>query len=154
MLPHTFRAFWVAFALVCATLSGAVASAQESGFSPGQVWTFELDPAEPPATLTILKVEAHQEVGQVVFISVSATRMPSGVVMNLRFPMSRESLERSVIALLRTDEVAFDIRQYESWKRLSGYVYRTSVSEAMAYVRNSERGGERPNKSLERTREG
>src|SRR5512147_490606 len=99
------RAMWTAFAILYAVLSGVAAFAQESEFSPGQVWTFKLDTTEPPATLTVLKVETLDDVGEVVFISVSATRMPNGIVKNLRFPMAREALERSVVSLLRTDEV-------------------------------------------------
>jgi hypothetical protein len=154
MLLRIRRASWAALATFYAALSAADTSAQKPEFSPGQVWTFQLDTTEPAATLTVLEVETLEGVGEVVFISVSATRMPSGIVKNLHFPMAREALERSVVSLLRMDEVTFDPRQYETWKRLSGYVYTTSVSEAMAFVRKSEGSGERPNKSLERTREG
>ena len=139
MLSQNRRASWAALATFYAALSAADTSAQKPEFSPGQVWTFQLDTTEPPATLTVLKVATLEEGGEVVFISVSATRMPSGVVKNLHFPMARDALERSVVSLVRTDEVTFDLRQYETWKRLSGYLYTTSVSEAMEFVRESER---------------
>jgi hypothetical protein len=130
---------WIALATLFAAPSLADASAHKTEFTPGQVWTFQQDSTEPPATLTVLKVGTLEKVGEVVFISVSATRMPRGVLKNLHFPMARDALERSVVSLVRTDEVTFDPRQYQAWKRLSGYVYSTSVSDAMAFVRRSQR---------------
>src|SRR6185295_6402034 len=125
MLNRIRLASWAALLTFCAALSAADTSARKPDFSPGQVWTFQLDRAEPPATLTVLKVETLEKVGEVVFISVSATRMPKGILNDLHFPMSRDALARSVVSLVRMDEVKFDLRQYEAWKRLSGYVYTT-----------------------------
>jgi hypothetical protein len=139
MLIRIRRTSWAALATLCAAIAAADTSAHKTEFAPGQVWTFQLDTMEPLATLTVLKVETLEKVGEVVFIAVSATRMQSSVVKNLHFPMSRDALERSVVSLVRLDDVTFDPRQYEAWKRDSGYVYSTSVSDAMAFVRRSER---------------
>lgn len=52
---------------------------QKRDFIPEQVWTLHLDPSEPAATLTILKVETLEKIGDVVHISVSGVRVPGGV---------------------------------------------------------------------------
>jgi hypothetical protein len=139
MLISVRRASAFILATVSVALSVTWAADHKPEFSPGQVWTFHLDPSEPAATLTVLKVETLPQLGEVVFISVSATRMPSGILKDLRFPMARAALERSIVSLVRMDEVKFDPRQYEAWKSRSGYLYSTSVSDAMELVRKSKR---------------
>ena len=110
---------------------------QKRDFTPGQVWTFQLDPGEPAATLTILKVETLEKIGDVVHISVSAVRVPSGVTRIGHLPLSRAALEKSVVELVRTDSGPADLGGYEAWKRAKGGVFTTSVSDAMSFVRQA-----------------
>lgn len=113
------------------------ASSQKHDFSPGQVWTFHLDKSEPTATLTVLKVEALEKIGDVVHVSVSAVRVPSGVTRVGHLPMSRAALDKSVLELVRTDTTPVDLGGYEQWKRAKGGVFTTSVSDAMSFVRQA-----------------
>jgi len=115
----------------------AGAPSQKHDFSPGQVWTFHLDSGEPAATLTILKVETLEKIGEVVHISVSAVRMPGGVTSIGHLPMSRDALERSVVKLVRTENGPPDLGGYETWKSAKGGVFTTTVSEAMSFVRKA-----------------
>jgi hypothetical protein len=110
---------------------------QKHGFVPGQVWTFHLDASEPVATLTVLKVETLEKIGEVVHISVSAVRVPGGVTRIGHLPMSRGALDSSVLKLVRTDSVPADLGGYEQWKRAKGGVFTTSVSDAMNFVRQA-----------------
>lgn len=116
---------------------GADAASQKHDFSPGQVWTFRLDAGEPAATLTVLKVGTLEKVGDVVHISVSAVRVPSGVTRIGHLPMSRAALDKSVIELVRTDKAPPDLGGYEAWKNAKGGVFTTSVSDAMSFVRQA-----------------
>lgn len=110
---------------------------QTTKFSPGQVWTFHLDPSEPQATLTILKVETLEKLGEVVHISVSAVRVPGGVTRIGHLPMSGAALRNSVVELVGTDNAPADLGGYEQWKRAKGGVFTTSVSDAMSFVRQT-----------------
>jgi hypothetical protein len=111
-------------------------NSQRHAFSPGQVWTFHLDVNEPTATLTVLKVETLEKVGDVVHIPVSAARVLGGVTRIGDLPMSRTALDKSVIELVRTDTAPVDLG-YEQWKRARGGVFTTSVSDAMNFVRQA-----------------
>jgi hypothetical protein len=115
----------------------AGAPSQKHDFAPGQVWTFHLDPGEPAATLTILKVETLEKLGDVVHISVSAVRVPGGVTGIGHLPMSRSALDRSVVKLVGTEDRPPDLGGYETWKSAKGGVFTTSVSEAMNFVRQA-----------------
>jgi len=110
---------------------------QKHNFIPGQVWTFHLDPSEPASTLTVLKVETIEKIGDVVHISVSAVRVPGGVTRIGHLPMSRASLDTSVLELVKTDSATADLGGYEQWKRAKGGVFTTSVSDAMSFVRQA-----------------
>lgn len=112
-------------------------NSQKHDFSPGQVWTFHLDTGEPAATLTILKVESLEKVGDVVHISVSAVRVPGGVTRIGHLPISRAALDKSVKELVRTDSAPTDLGGYEQWKRAKGGVFTTSVSDAMSFIRQA-----------------
>jgi hypothetical protein len=120
-----------------ALLMGAGTASRKHDFAPGQVWTFHLDAAEPAATLTVLKVETLEKFGEVVHISVSAVRVPGGVTSIGHLPMTRAALERSVVALVRTDSPPMQLGGYEEWKRARGGVFTTSVSDAMSFVRQT-----------------
>jgi hypothetical protein len=127
----------VSLLLLAGMALAAGAPAQKHDFRPGQVWTFHLDSGEPAATLTVLKVETLEKVGEVVHISVSAVRVPGGVTSIGHLPMSRDALDRSVLELVRTEKKPADLGGYESWKSAKGGVFTTSVSEAMSFVRQA-----------------
>jgi hypothetical protein len=123
--------------LVGGLVMAADTSSQAHKFSPGQVWTFHIDPGEPAATLTILKVETLEKIGDVIHISVSAARVPGGITRIGHLPMSRAALDKSVVELVKTDSAPMDLAGYEQWKRANGGVFTTSVSEAMSFVRQA-----------------
>jgi hypothetical protein len=115
---------------------------QTHTFAAGQVWTFRLDPKEPPATLTVLRVETLASIGDVVHISVSAIRTPTGVTQVGHLPMSKSAMDKSVLELVRTDAGPMDLAGYETWKKAKGGVFTTSVSEALEFVREAMRRGQ------------
>lgn len=135
MMRHAVLALLVLF--IGSETMGADAASQRHHFSPGQVWRFRLDAGEPPATLTILKVETLEKLGDVVHISVSAVRVPGGVTQIGHLPMSKAALDESVIELVRTDKSPVDLKGYETWKRAKGGVFTTTVSDALSFVRQA-----------------
>ena len=126
--------------LIAGSTMASDANQQKHDFVPGQVWTFRLDASEPVATLTVLKVETIQKIGDVVHISVSAVRVRDGVTRIGHLPMSRAALDKSVLELVKTDTARADLGGYEQWKRAKGGVFTTSVSEAMSFVRQAIEG--------------
>jgi len=132
------RPFTTLISLLVAGLTMAAdTNPQKHDFIPGQVWTFHLDPSEPPATLTVLKVETIEKIGGVVHIAVSAVRVPGGVTRIGHLPMSRAALDTSVLELVTIDSATADLGGYEQWKRAKGGVFTTSVSDAMNFVRQT-----------------
>ena len=123
--------------LIGGVVMAADSNTQNHDFSPGQVWTFYLDPSEPAATLTVLKVETLEKIGDVVHISVSPVRVPGRVTRIGHLPMSRAALDKSVIELVKTDSAPAELGGYEQWKRAKGGVFTTSVSDAMSFVRQA-----------------
>ena len=138
-----FRCIFVSLLLLASSRLGADTTTMQQThvFSRGQVWTFRLDPTEPPATLTILRVESLPKLGEVVHISVSAIRMPTGITSVGHLPMSKAALDRSVIALQRTEMGIPNLVGYEAWKSAKGGVFTTSVNEALAFVREAMQRG-------------
>jgi hypothetical protein len=138
-----------------ATVGALVACDHKDDFEPGQVWTFRLDKSEPASTLTVLKVESLPKHGKVVHISVSAIRVPEGVTSIQHLPMSQDAIERSVLTLVRTERSPPDLAGYDTWARAQGGVFKTSVEDALRVIRDNlaQHPEQRPNNSLERTRE-
>lgn len=122
---------------VASLVNAADDDSQKHDFSPGQVWTFHLDAREPAATLTVLKVETLERIGDVVHISVSAVRVPGGATRIGHLPMSRAALDKSVVKLVRIESASPDLGGYEQWKSAKGGVFTKSVSEAMSFVRQA-----------------
>jgi hypothetical protein len=125
------------FPVIAGIAMAADIASTKHDFKPGQVWTFQLDPSEPAATLTILKVETLEKIGDVVHISVSAVRVPGGVTRIGHLPLSRAAVEKSVVELIRTDSAPTDLGGYEAWKSAKGGVFTTSVGDAMSFVRQA-----------------
>src|SRR3954464_11802908 len=125
------------FLLIVGIAMASDPTSQKHDFSPGQVWTFQLDPSEPAATLTILKVETLEKIGDVVHIAVPAVRVPGGVTRIGHLPLSRAALDKSVVKLVSTDSAPPDLGGYEAWKSAKGGVFTTSVSDAMNFVRQA-----------------
>jgi hypothetical protein len=98
LVVHAFR---VAICLLLATFAVAPAISADTKpveYAPGQIWSFRPDAREPHATLTTLRVESLPKIGQVVHISVSAVRVPTGVTSIGHLPMSRAAMDRGAAA--------------------------------------------------------
>jgi hypothetical protein len=119
-----------------ATLSGEPPVALEKhSFAVGQVWTFHLDPTEPPATLTVIYVETLEKIGEIVFVSVSVARTATGVTHDLRLPFLKAALDESVIKIVGTKAETMYPRQYDTWKAHGAKFWTRSVNETLKMLR-------------------
>lgn len=92
-------------------------------FKEGQVWSYRARPGEEASTLLINKVETYPKIGQVFHISLDGLsyrnrRVAGGVAHEMpHFPVSRKTLDASVLKLLRTSAPNPDYRTgYAQWK--------------------------------------
>jgi hypothetical protein len=111
----------------------------DSKYKPGQVWSYKTRHGEESSTLTVLRVEATKE-KRIVHIRVDKIRLKNCRGGNEpetfeHMPFSREALEESVIANLRTVRVPDFHDGYSEWR--SGWdagkagIYTISVSAAI-----------------------
>jgi hypothetical protein len=135
-------------ALLSVAMIGLVAAKSPKGFlkevtdpkyKPGQVWSYKTRPGEKNSTLTVLRVEA---VGakRIVHIRVDKIRLknclggpePDNIE---HMPFSREALDQSVIASVRTVPLPNFESGYHEWRTAwnagkAGF-YTITVAEAV-----------------------
>jgi hypothetical protein len=112
----------------------ATVAVSDEKFVPGQVWTFKSRDFEPDARLTVLKVESMPKVGVIVHVRLDGIRLrncsggpePTNIG---HAPFTRDAIERSVGALIRTGAVPSFENGYDDWKKHCGGVYTISVKE-------------------------
>lgn len=79
-------------------------TARTSRFVPGQVWTFRTPTNDlPGAALTIVRIELDTKRGPIIYVSVPLLRPAKWEGTNTFCPFSEDALNRSVIALVRTN---------------------------------------------------
>ena len=137
----------IAAYLACALISfaapksskGTLKVVTDPKYQPGQVWRYKTRPGEERSTLTVLRVEA---VGakRIVHIRVDNIRLKNcfgGEEPNKieHMPFSREALDQSVIAKVRTVPVPDFESGYAEWRTAwdggkAGF-YTVTVSEAV-----------------------
>ena len=112
-------------------------AAQDKKFHPGQVWAYNTRPGEPDSTITILKVETGQKIGEIIHVRIDNIRLrnctggPEPKVLE-HAPFTREAIEKSVTKLLKDDGVVPDFQHgYDQWKKACGGVYTLTVAEAV-----------------------
>jgi hypothetical protein len=94
-----------------------------SKYKPGQEWSYKTRPGEESSRLTILKVEPHEKLGNVVHIRVSDVKLrsataPDGVVSVIEHaPYVEEAIDESAVELMAEDVELPDFAAgYEAWK--------------------------------------
>ena len=83
---------------------GGKPTAITSRFVPGQVWTFRISSNElSGAALTIVRVDLDTRLGPIIYVSVPLMRPAMWERTNTFCPFSEGALNRSVVALVRTN---------------------------------------------------
>ena len=133
------RAFLIAYLLLTMQLATA------ADFSQGQVWSYRTRPSEPESSVLINLVETDPRFGKIFHISVRGVlvknkQAPSGITTELpHFPVSRGTLEKSLVALQGRDSPNPDYREgYETWKQAfdagRAGVFDASVAEIVDLI--------------------
>lgn len=98
-----------------------IASAQD--FAEGQVWSYKARKGEDKSQVVINKIEIDPKLGKIFHISVSGVkvknpRIAGGISTELpHFPVSEETLKRSLIKLKGTKQINPDYRDgYQTWR--------------------------------------
>ena len=94
-----------------------------SKYKPGQVWSYKTRPKEESSRITILKVEPHANLGDIVHIRVSDVKMqspaaPDGLAKVIHHsPFAEEAIDASVVELLAEDVELPDFAEgYDLWR--------------------------------------
>lgn len=126
-------------------LLSVVVIGKDGRYAEGQVWSYRTRFGEEGSTLQINKIDDDQKLGPIFHISVFEVRVknpyaPEGSVIELpHFPVSKETLDKSVVALSKTParKVAYE-EGYSHWKREfdagRAGVFSASVAEIVAGV--------------------
>ena len=105
---RTISQLIVVFIFVCSCKqehgNGNQASAIIPRFKPGQVWTFHTPPNEiTNAELTVARVDIDSKEGPIIYVSVTGVQHIALEATNMVYPFSEDALNRSVVALVRTN---------------------------------------------------
>jgi hypothetical protein len=115
-----------------------------SKYEPGQVWTYRTRPGEEGSLLTVVKVEAHDELGAIVHIRVDAVAQknahaPGGVSRVIHhMPFAADAIDRSVVELAESGVPVPNTFEhgYRLWKEAfdagKGGVWTLTVAESIS----------------------
>ncbi len=115
---------------------------KKSIYAAGQIWSYKARLNEENSTLTILKVDSREKLGNIVHVAIQGLRVlnknaPEGITKIIQHaPFSEEAISRSVIAMLQENVPLPDFaEEYEMWcdafKKGSAGVYSITVGEAI-----------------------
>jgi hypothetical protein len=109
-----------------------------SKYRPGQVWAFHASTVAPGATLTILRVENHEQFGKIVHISVSGVRLPKGGTSIGHMPFAEASIDRSVTKMIHDgDGIVKTNEGYDQWREERGGVFTISVADGINSIKQA-----------------
>jgi hypothetical protein len=116
----------------------AISNPSLSKYRPGQVWAFHSSTVAPGATLTILRVENHEQLGKIVHISVSGLRLPNGGTTIGHMPFAEVSIDRSVTKMIHDgDGIVKPNEGYDQWWEQRGGVFTISVAEGVNSIKQA-----------------
>jgi hypothetical protein len=101
------------------TLISANAMSQE--YAPGQTWLYKTREIEKSSTLTVLKVEQYDDLGEVVHIRIDQIKMANPIKGNEitdipHLPFKKSALDASVTQLKGITSVPGFQEGYDTWK--------------------------------------
>ena len=113
-----------------------------SKYKPGQVWTYKTRTGEEASRITILKVDEHDKLGNIVHIQISGVALknpsaPGGVAKLIHHsPYSEQAIDDSVLELVAENVVLPDFQEgYDTWMEAfdkgEGGIFTISVSDGV-----------------------
>lgn len=116
-----------------------------SRFEAGQVWSYHTRPGEEDSRLTVVKVESHDKLGNIIHIRVEGVAQknphaPDGVSRVIHhMPFAEEAVSKSVVELLAGDApipMSFE-EGYNIWKQSfdkgKAGVFTLTVAESISF---------------------
>jgi len=89
-----------------------------SKYKAGQVWSYKTRTGEEDSTVTILKVDSDEKLGDTVHVSVQGLRMKEGKLTKIdHLPMTEEAMDKSVVKVLKESAALTSLAAYETWKK-------------------------------------
>src|SRR5688572_21210724 len=113
----------VAIIIVACTRGGSSATASltpatTSRYKPGQVWSFKTPADQPKALLTILRVESHPKLSNIVHIALSGVSLPNGGSDVQHMPFAEAAIDHSVTSLIREGDPLPGFQSgYDQWRQ-------------------------------------
>ena len=137
-----FRQALIGIALMLGLAGAGAAWAQTDhpAYAAGQVWTYHTRPGDDGSLLKIQQVEddpALTKLGPIYHISI--IRVHLGPTRGLNeighSPVSKETLDKSVVALVKTEAAFPDASGgIEQWRAAKGGVFTISVAEIVDLI--------------------
>src|SRR5712672_2392569 len=130
-------------------LMGLVATtANAHDYKEGQLWSYRSRPGVESSVVLIILIEQHAKIGSIYHISVLQAHLPnlkngSRLTMDLpHFPVSKETLDKSVVSLLGHREILAAYRNgYNIWRAAfdagRAGVFTLSVAEIVATIEDT-----------------
>lgn len=117
--------------------------------STGQEWRYKNRPNDSNSTLVIGSLETHEEMGEIVHITVKNVKVINPIAIDgfathlQHIPISKEALEVSLIKVVSENEVADGVEQgIEEWRKNNGGVFSWSVAKAVQAIEDILNQGE------------
>ncbi len=104
-------------------------------YAEGQIWSVRQPEGQSGASLKIQKIE-DRPVGKIYHVSLIGLHLAGGRVTEVHhLPLSRETLDASLVGLVSSSDVFPDFREgYEEWKRAQGGVFTITVAEILVVL--------------------
>lgn len=97
---------------------------EQSIYQVGQIWNYQTRAGEEDSLLTVVKVEVHPLIGNIIHVSLQGLRMKSPYAANglcdviSHLPLSEDSITKSVTNLIGTQENLPDYEDgYAEWRQ-------------------------------------
>jgi len=124
----------------------------ETEFRVGQIWSYQTRPGESESTVTIVKLEVNEDLGDIAHIRIDGVKLkspsaPSGIVDFIgHMPYEASALKKSVTELRGTTKSLPDFEEgYEIWKSAfdqgKAGIFTIPVKEAVDFMQQVLAGG-------------
>lgn len=130
------------------TLPAAPLDADRRVYRPGQVWRYNTRPGEEASTATVLRVDEHPVLGEIVHLAVDGLRLSATnehAVNDVRhMPFAAQALASSLTTVLMTAESLPEFEDgYAMWReafdRGTAGVFTISIADALSGMEDAMR---------------
>lgn len=123
------------------------ANVMSQEYAPGQTWEYKTRSTEKTSTLTILKVEKYDDLGEVIHIRIDQIKMANPTKGNEitdipHLPFKKKALDSSITKLKGIETVPDFQEGYDTWKTAydegQAGAFETTVKETLEALLGAE----------------